>query len=245
LEGSGIDVDLAALRFSQEDRMSSNNHRSIWFQRIVFASALGVASASLAACDNNPTKDKVKADVAEPVKTATAPVANARTYAFSQDGSKFEWVGAKVTGKHDGGFKVFSGTIQVPDGKIESGSVTVDVDTTSVFSDTDKLTVHLKSADFFDVEKFPKARFVSTSVTPGGAAGATHTVTGNLELHGVTKSISFPAKISVSDSEASVDAEFGLNRKDFGILYTGKADDLIKDDVLIKLDIDAKAKPAQ
>lgn len=222
--------------------MSFNNHHPVWLRRITFAGALGVASASLVGCDNNPTKDKVKADVAEPVKTATAPVVGARTYAFSQDGSKFEWVGAKVTGKHDGGFKVFSGTIQIPDGKIESGTVTVDVDTTSVFSDTEKLTGHLKSADFFDVEKFPKARFVSTSVTPGGADGATHTVTGNLELHGVTKSIAFPAKIRASESEASVEAEFGLNRKDFGILYTGKADDLIKDDVLIKLNIQAKPK---
>jgi polyisoprenoid-binding protein YceI len=222
--------------------MSFSSHRSVWFQRMVLAGALGVVSTSLVACDNNPIKDKVKADVAEPVKTATAPIAGARTFSFSQDGSKLEWVGAKVTNKHDGGFKVFSGTVQVPDGKIENGSVTVDIDTTSVFTDTEKLTGHLKSADFFDVEKFPKARFVSTAVNPGGGAGATHTVTGNLELHGVTKSISFPAKIRASDSEVSVDAEFGLNRKDFGILYTGKADDLIKDDVLIKLNIRAKPK---
>jgi len=220
--------------------MSLSSHRSVWFSRFAVTAALGVASASLAACDNNPIKDKVKADVAEPVKTTAAPVEGARKFVFSQDGSKLEWVGAKVTGKHDGGFKVFSGTVEVPGGKVEAGKVTVDIDATSVFSDNEKLTGHLKSADFFEVEKFPKARFVSTAVTPGGAAGATHTVTGNLELHGVTKSISFPAKIRASESEVAIEAEFGLNRKDFGILYTGKADDLIKDDVLIKLNIQAK-----
>src|SRR5687767_9833339 len=100
--------------------MSFSSHRSFWLQHVVLAGMLGVVSAPLVACDNNPIKDKVKADVAEPVKTATAPIAGARTFVFSQEGSKLDWVGAKVTNKHDGGFKVFSGTVQVPDGKIEN-----------------------------------------------------------------------------------------------------------------------------
>jgi polyisoprenoid-binding protein YceI len=202
-----------------------------------FALTLGLALA--VGCNNNPTKDKAKAEVAEAVKTAEAPAAGT-AYAFSQDGSKLEFVGAKVTNKHDGGFKTFHGTIRVPDGKLESGSVEVEIETDSIFTDTEKLTGHLKSADFFDTQKFPKARFTSTSIKPGGEANATHTITGNLDLHGVTKSISFPAKIQASDTGVTVDTEFGINRKDFGILYTGKADDLIKDDVLIKLNIQAK-----
>jgi polyisoprenoid-binding protein YceI len=194
------------------------------------------------ACNNNPTKDKVKAEVSEAVKAPEPTPAGGLSYTFSQEGSKLEWVGAKVTGKHDGGFKTFSGTVRVPDGKIENGTVTVDIHTDSIFSDTEKLTGHLKSPDFFDTAKFPKARFTSTSIKPGGEAGATHTVTGNLDLHGVTKSITFPATIRQSDGEVTVEAEFGLNRKDFGILYTGKADDLVKDDVLIKLDLHARAR---
>ena len=194
------------------------------------------------ACDNNPIKDKVKAEVSEAVKAPEPAPAGGSSYTFSQEGSKLEWVGAKVTGKHDGGFKTFSGTVRVPGGTLENGTVTVNIDTESIFSDTEKLTGHLKSPDFFDTAKFPKARFTSTSIKPGGEAGATHTVTGNLELHGVTKSITFPAKIRQGDGEVSVEAEFGLNRKDFAILYAGKADDLIKDDVLIKLDLHAKAR---
>lgn len=205
---------------------------------LALAGALALVSG--VACDNNPVKDKAKAEVAEPIKAQEPAPAGSKTYAFSQDGSKFEWVGAKVTGKHDGGFKTFSGTIRVPENKLENAVTTVEIDTTSVFSDEEKLTGHLKSPDFFDTAKFPKARFSSTSVKPGGAGGATHTITGNLELRGVTKSITFPAKISQSDSEVTVQAEFGINRKDFGILYAGKADDLIKDDVLIKLDLHAK-----
>jgi polyisoprenoid-binding protein YceI len=90
------------------------------------------------------------------------------------------------------------------------------------------------------VEKYPKATFTSTSIKPGGENGATHTVTGNLDLHGVTRSITFPAKISPSADAVDVDAEFVIKRKDFGIVYPGMPDDLIKDDVLIKLKLHAK-----
>jgi len=118
--------------------------------------------------------------------------------------------------------------------------VTAEIDTASLFADQEKLTGHLKSGDFFDVEKHPKARFTSTSIKTGGENGASHTVTGNLELHGVTKSISFPANIKTADGSVDVDAEFAINRKDFGLVYPGKPDDLIKDEVLIKLQIRSK-----
>ncbi|HLV64443.1 MAG TPA: YceI family protein [Polyangiaceae bacterium] len=197
-------------------------------------------------CNTNPTKDKPKAEVTEAVAPAApAPAAASATkYTFSQEGSKLEWVGAKVSAKHDGGFRTFTGTIEVPEGNPEKGSVTVEVETASVFSDTEKLTGHLKSPDFFDVEKHPKARFTSTSIRPGGDNGATHTITGNLELHGVTKSISFPAKIRVDPDQVGVDAEFGINRKDFGIVYPGMPDDLIRDEVLIRLEVRAKRSSA-
>ncbi len=87
-------------------------------------------------------------------------------------------------------------------------------------SDDDKLTGHLKSADFFEVEKYPKATFVSTKIAPDAAKGAgNYTVTGDFDLHGQKKTITFPAKITVGDAEVAVDAEFSINRKDFGIIY--------------------------
>lgn len=194
-------------------------------------------------CNTDPAKDKTKATVAEAVTaapSAPAPAAAAK-YAFSATGSKVEFIGAKVTGKHDGAFGTFNGTIDVVDGKPEKSSVNAEIDTASVTTDAEKLTGHLKSPDFFDVAKFPKARFTSTSIAPltGGPGGATHTVTGNLELHGVTKSISFPAKIQLGADTVDVDAEFALNRKDFGIQYPGAPDDLVKDNVLIKLTLRA------
>lgn len=205
------------------------------------APALSVVAA-LAACNTDPAKDKAKASVSEAVSvasTSNAP-ASAVTYRFSQDGSKIEFVGAKVTRKHDGAFKTFSGRITSTDGKPEHSSVFAEIDVASLTVDVPKLENHLKTPDFFDVERFPKATFISTSVKPGGENGATHTVTGNLSLHGVMKSISFPAKIELSSDAANVDAEFAINRKDFGIVYPGAPDDLIKDEVLIKLSIRAK-----
>ena len=120
--------------------------------------------------------------------------------------------------------------------------MTIDIDTTSIVTDTDRLTAHLKTPDFFDVAKYPKANFTSTKIEPATTAGATHTVTGNLDLHGVKKSISFPATIQVAPDAVTVNAEFSINRKDFGINYAGKADDLVRDEVVMKLTVKAPRK---
>jgi polyisoprenoid-binding protein YceI len=213
-------------------------------KRLTGYAGAGVLMLAIFGCDNEPAKDKVKAGVAAPVETAgaAAPAQTAGRYEFSEVDSKLAFVGAKVTGKHDGSLGKFTGNIVGSDP--EKSSVNVEIDMASLVADDPKLTGHLKSPDFFDVEKFPKARFISTSVRPGGDKGATHTITGNLELHGVTKSITFPATVQMAGDSASVDAEFAINRKDFEVTYPGKPDDLIKDDVLIKLTIRAKKKTA-
>jgi polyisoprenoid-binding protein YceI len=211
---------------------------------------LAAAFVLLGACDD-PSKGKSKATTAEPtasamaeVKAANAPtgVTSATTFAFDQTLSKVEWTGSKVTGKHDGGFKTFRGDVSLIDSAPEKSRVAVEIDAESLFTDSEKLAVHLKSPDFFDVAKFPKASFASSSIKTGGEKGATHTVTGNLTLHGVTKAVSFPATIKTSATGVDVDAEFAINRKEFGLVYPGKPDDLIRDDVVIKLTIRAKPK---
>jgi polyisoprenoid-binding protein YceI len=203
------------------------------------ASTVALAlTLAFAACDNNPAKGKTQAATAEPVATAATP-ASAVKYTFSNADSKIDFVGAKVTGKHDGSFQRFTGNVNVVDNNPEKSSVSTEIEVGSLKTDEEKLTAHLKTADLLDVAKYPKATFTSTSVKSGGEKGATHTVTGNFQLHGVTKSISFPATIKISGDAVDVDAEFAINRKDFGIVYPGMPDDLIKDDVLLKLHIRA------
>jgi polyisoprenoid-binding protein YceI len=172
----------------------------------------------------------------------TAPAAaNKESLALSPE-SKVAFVGAKITASHDGAFTQFTGSIDLVDGKPEGSAVNIEIDMNSLVIEPAKLAGHLKTADFFDVEKFPKTTFASTGVSPGGAGGATHTVTGNLTLHGVTKAISFPAMITVSQLGVDATADFVINRKDFGVVYPGMPDDLIKDDVVIKLALKAPRK---
>ena len=193
---------------------------------------------------SDPAADKTKAEVSEPKNEKTEKKEIKGTgLAINSENSKIEFTGSKVTGKHDGGFKTFSGTIDLVNAKPEESSVSVEIEMKSVFSDADGLTKHLKTGDFFEVEKFPKSSFVSTNIEPLKEKGENNfSVTGDLEMRGEKKSITFPATIEVKDSEVTVDAEFAINRKDFGIVYAGKADDLIRDNVIIRLNLKSARK---
>lgn len=184
---------------------------------------------------SDPAADKPKAVTGEAAPAASAPVGGQR-YLITPEHCKIEFVGSKVTGSHNGSFEKFSGDINYA-GAPEKSRVRINIDLTSVKTDAAKLTEHLKTADFFDVAKYPTATFESTDIKPGGATGATHTITGNLQMHGVTKSISFPATIGVTADAITVDATFSINRKDFGINYAGASDDLIRDNVVLKLQV--------
>ena len=203
------------------------------------------------ACED-PSANKVKATVNEPTAERPAafssdsnssPALRGEAIAIDPNTSKIEFTGSKVTGKHNGGFNQFSGTIDLVNNKPTDSGVHVDIDATSVYTDDEELTKHLKSADFFDVARFPKAAFTSTKIEPDRETGGdSFSVTGDFTLHGVTKSVSFPATIKVSNEGVEVDSEFTINRKDFGIAFAGQADDLIRDGVVVRLDLKTARK---
>jgi len=207
--------------------------------RILLAAALLSVAGCKSELDNKPVA-KV-GEVKTETKAATdvkpdAPAAAARTLKADPAASSIGFVGAKLTGDHSGSFKTFTGEATVEGTTPKSVKFTIE--TGSVTSDDEKLTGHLKSPDFFDVEKYPKAEFVSTAIAAKTAAGgSTHEVTGDLSLHGEKKSISFPATITVDERSARGTAEFKINRKDFKIVYPGMPDDLIKDEVLLKISL--------
>ena len=191
------------------------------------------------ACEN-PADNAPKAVVTAPAAPAAPlPAAKGTRLAFAAENSSINFIGSKVTGIEDCSFKKFTGSIDLVEGKPELSSVNVDIDLNSVEAKIGKLTEHLKSPDFFDVAKFPKATFASSEIKSGGEKGATHTVTGTLDLHGVKKVLTFPATIKVEPEAVSVVSEFAVNRQDFGLVYPGKADDLIRDEVLLKLAVKA------
>lgn len=198
--------------------------------------AFAIAATLLVAGCSNPADNVTEASVNEAQDVAMEPVAGAREYRIQPE-SKIEFVGSKVTRSHDGGFRTFSGKLMVADEKLVAPGSRIEIDMNSIWTDTDRLTGHLKSPDFFDVQNFPKSVFTATSIEKTGDA---YTVTGNLDLHGVIKQISFPADVQVSDDQVTLKAEFFIKRFDFKVKYPGKPDDLIRDEVVIRLDVTAR-----
>jgi polyisoprenoid-binding protein YceI len=164
--------------------------------------------------------------------------AAARVFVINPGNSKIEFECSKVTRSHVGGFNSFSGEIQLSGDSPEGASLIVAIRTDSIWTDTDQLTGHLKSPDFFDVATYPESNFALTAVT---ATETGYDVTGDLTLHGVTKTLTFPAAISIGDASVTATSEFVIDRFDFGIEYAGAADDLIRREVVIRLNIQADA----
>ncbi len=211
-----------------------------------------IAVAVFVAACADPAANKPKAttsDVANTApantqaNTASAEQPKGELVELNSENTKLEFTGSKVTGKHDGGFKTVKGNIDLVDGKAEGSTVRVEIDMASVYTDADGLTEHLKNEDFFLVSQHPTSTFNLTKIEADTAkAPDGYTVSGELELRGVKKQISFPATIKTSDADVAVDAEFSINRRDFGVNYDGKANDLIRDDVVIRLSIKAPRK---
>lgn len=193
------------------------------------------AAAALVSCEN-PADKTTTATTGEAVEVEATTTEGGTKYVFT-DASAIGFIGSKVTGSHEGGFKSFTGHFHVADGAPVGNDHQVVIDMNSTWSDNDKLTGHLKNADFFNVEEFPESRFEVTGLekTSDGA----YSISGNFTLHGQTKNITFPASVSQDGETVKIAAEFDINRQDFGISYAGKKDDLIRDEVVIKLDLHA------
>ena len=199
---------------------------------------LVLTALMVAAACGNPATNKSQALTGEAAQAPSVQPAGAQTYSITPENSKIEFVGSKVTGSHNGAFEKFSGEVHYT-GDVNTSHVAITMQTDSLTTDTPDLTKHLKTPDFFDVAKYPEAKFESTAIKPGGDKGASHTITGNLTLHGATKSVTFPATIAVAPDAITVDSTFAIDRKDFGINYAGAADNLIRDDVVLTLKIRA------
>ncbi len=141
----------------------------------------------------------------------TAPVG---TLLLSPRNTKITFIGSAIAASHEGTFTRFHGQIVCGDSVPEHAAITVQIDMTSVYTQIDLLTKHLKDPDFFDVVKYPKASFVSTGISPIQADN-TRIITGNLTLHGITRSISFPAHLQIDGAKLSMDAKPIIRQSDF------------------------------
>lgn len=143
------------------------------------------------------------------------------------ENSTVSWKGFKPTGEHAGTIGISNGFISLEKGKLIGGSFTFDMNTivnTDMPADSEynaKLVGHLKSADFFDVEKFPTAKFEITGVTE---ANGKLSVSGNLTIKEATKNITIPANLSTDHGATVFTSEvFTVNRADFNVRYGSKS----------------------
>lgn len=155
----------------------------------------------------------------------------------SQVGFKVRHFMAKVSGR----FTKFEGTIKVDTADIGKSSVEVSIDAASVNTDNEARDKHLRSADFFEVEKFPAITFKSTAVKE--VAKGKLEVTGDLTIRGVTKRVTFPISNAGTREvrpgkvvAGFIDGALRINRMDFGVKY-GPA--VVGEDVDIELNVEA------
>ena len=175
-------------------------------------------------------------------------------YLIDTSVSKIVWVGTKINGSHSGNLKIIAGKIGLKDNNLSSGNFIIDVASLSnrdlLPKEKNKIETHLKSADFFNVVKYPTAQFAITKVEifnpdtdKSVLQGATHTISGNLTLKEITKNVRFPAKIKMDDRQLTAEADFVINRTDWGMNYKGAnnpQDWLINKEVNLKLSIVAR-----
>ncbi len=201
------------------------NQKSKMKKTILALSA--VTTLFFTACQDAPKADNAEATDAQQVDGAAAGT----TYNADLTQSTVQWTGTKPTGQHNGTFNLKSGTLTVAEGNITGGKFVLDINSLTIIdkdtSGASKLKGHLLSPDFFDAANNPEASFEITSVTAGidttnkelVMKDATHTITGNLMLKGTNKSISFPVKVSMSDANVTADANFNIDRTQWGLNY--------------------------
>jgi polyisoprenoid-binding protein YceI len=182
------------------------------------------------------------------LSAATVEAKDKKSFEIDTQKSKVFWTGKKVTGEHTGYLSIGNGNVVVDNNKVVSANLNLDLNTiecTDLSGEwKDKLVGHLKSEDFFSVEKFPNAIFTITDVK---SEGEKKTVVGDLTIKGITHEISFPADINVKGEELTANGTALIDRTLWDIKYnSGKffaslGDKAIYDEFEIKFELKAVA----
>ncbi len=190
----------------------------------------------------NSCKDN-KVETSKSKTVNTIKTANTINFSRIKPGSILSWNASHLggTGKRSGKIDYKKVLILVNDGKVTNISVTIDMDKLTVenlsIDDIKDLTEHLKSDDFFNIKSHPTSKFEMTKIE--ALHGEYNTkVTGNLEILGVSKSITFKANINVLNSEVSIKSEyFTIDRSDWGMTYNAEGTAGVPLDYLISNDV--------
>ena len=142
-----------------------------------------------------------------------------KDYSIDKSASSLQWLAKKVTGQHSGTVAFADGILDIKNNKINGGKITVDM-TTIVNTDggpNDRLIGHLKSDDFFGVEKFPQSVLVVKKVE--GKSGNTFHFTADLTIKGITSPVEFDAEVTEASGVLTATGVLTVNRAKFDIKY--------------------------
>lgn len=179
----------------------------------------------------------------------TQPALAADTYVVDKTHSEVSFQIRHLMGKVRGYFTDFSGTISADAAKPEASTVEFAIKATSINTASEDRDKHLRSADFFDVEKLPEIGFKSTKIKLLGKDR--YQVTGDFTLHGVTKPLTLPvtflgsAKDPWGNERASFETTATLNRKDYGMVWNKALDAgglLLGEEVAISISLETIKK---
>ena len=209
------------------------------------ASLLGLFTLSLAlvACSGQKGQNAVSASDSVVANTLTV----GQTVSVDSSASYLSWKGFKPGGQHYGKLPVSAGALDLKDGVLRAGSVSIQmngiiVEGLKAEDGADKLKQHLESEDFFDVAKYPEVKFELTDIPAEGIRlSEVQELKGNLTLKDVTKNITIPVASVVADPATGAymitSKTFTINRADWNVKYgsksffTGLGDKFINDDI--------------
>lgn len=208
------------------------------------------ATFVFAAC-NNSENAETETTTVEAGATATN---EGEAYNVVTEQSTVNWNGKKVVGEHSGNIKLQDGELIVNGDQVTGGNLVIDMTSITNTDLTDaeqngQLVGHLKSDDFFGVEKYPTATFKITSISPienATAGAANYNVTGDLTIKDKTEQVSFPATITVNNGVATAKADVTIDRTKYDIRYgssnffEGLGDKAINNDFTVSFDVTAK-----
>jgi polyisoprenoid-binding protein YceI len=180
------------------------------------------------------------------MSTTTATAANVTTWNLDPAHSIAEFkVKHMMISNVKGHFSGLSGTLTLHEPEHTLTRIEASVDVSTVSTGDAQRDGHLKGAEFFDVEKFPTMTFKSTRVEP--KSDGDFTVTGDLTLHGVTKTVTFavsdvsaPAKDPWGNTKIGLAATTKINRKDFGLTWNAALETggfLVGDEATVTLEV--------
>ncbi len=181
--------------------------------------------------------------------TATSTSTSTRTFVIDKAHSEAAFQVRHLITRVRGRFTDLSGTIRYDAEKPEQSSVHFVIQAASIDTAEPDRDAHLRSADFFDVERFPQLTFESTRVAAAGRDR--FDVTGELTIHGVAKEITLPvaflgfAKDPWGNERAGFEVETTIDRKDFGLQWNATLETggfLVGDEVKVTLSIQAVAQ---